>query len=113
MSVTPSLRLGPTHASLSTRRLPVEVSPIGTIDDTFVLKVPPGLRVLTTPTDVHADGPFGAYSVKSELLPGKVVVRSRVTIRASTIPPDRYAAWRLFCAEVDAAFTPRLVMGPT
>jgi hypothetical protein len=47
--VTPGFRLSPTYASLSSRRLPVRLLPLGTLDDTFVVKLPPGSRVVSAP----------------------------------------------------------------
>jgi hypothetical protein len=110
--VTPGFRLTPGYASLSTRRLPVDLPPIGVMDDTFVIKLPPGQRATSLPGKAAGDSPFGSYSVTVDESDGKVVVHSKVVIKADKIAPDRYAAWKLFCAEVDSALTPRLLLGP-
>jgi hypothetical protein len=111
--VTPGLRLSPTYASLSSRRLPVRILPLGTLDDTFVVKLPPGFRVLSAPQRASGSGPFGAYSVTVEEQPDKVIVHTRVTIRVVKVPPENYEAWKQFCRSADAALQPRLVIGPT
>lgn len=111
--VTPSFRLSPTYASLSSRRLPVRILPLGTIDDTFVVKPPPGYHVVSTPENTKGDGPFGSYSVTMEEQSGKIVVHTRLTIKVVTVLPEDYAAWKRFCVNADAALTPRLVIGPT
>ena len=110
--VTPGFRLTPTYASLSTRRIAVKLPPIGTLDDTFVVKLPPGMRVVSSPPDAKGDGPFGSYSVTVERDSGKVVVKTRMTVKVLNVPPEQYAAFKQFCADADSAVTPRLVLGP-
>jgi tetratricopeptide (TPR) repeat protein len=109
--VTPGFRLTPTYASLSTRRLAVRLPPLGTLDDTFVVKLPPGMRVVSSPPDAKGDGPFGSYSVAVERDATKVVVKSRLMMKVLNVPPEQYAAFKQFCADADSAFTPRLVLG--
>jgi hypothetical protein len=110
---TPSLRLSPTYASLSSRHLPVRLLPFGTLDDTFVVKLPPGFHVVSAPPAASGAGPFGSYSVAVEEQSGKAIVKTKVTIKVVTVLPENYSAWKQFCADVDAALTPRLVIGPT
>jgi hypothetical protein len=109
--VTPGFRLTPAYASLSTRRLPVKLPPLGAIDDTFVVKLLPGQRVISLPQKAAGTSPFGSYEVTSEADESKVTVRSKVALTAVTVPPEQYPAWKQFCAEVDSALTPRLVLG--
>jgi cellulose synthase operon protein C len=66
VAATPRIRLTPTYASRSERRLPVRVAPFSTIDDTVVLHLPSGMRVVSAPPDAKHDGPVGAYSVQVE-----------------------------------------------
>ena len=112
MPVTPGFRLTPAYASLSSRRLPVKLSPLGTLDDTFVVKIPAGFKVVSMPAKAAVESPFGAYSLTVQIEPSKVTVHSRLTVRALTVLPEQYAAWKQFCADADSAFTPRLVLGP-
>lgn len=108
--VTPAFRLTPGYASLSTRTQDVIVPPIGTLDNTFSVRVPPGARVLSIPDVVKEDGRFGSYSVGVEQQAGKIVVRSRVTVRATRVTRESYAEWKKFCAAVDKALAARLVL---
>jgi hypothetical protein len=83
------------------------------LDDTFVIKLPAGFHVLSSPQAAQGSGPFGSYEVTVEEQPGKVTVHTRLTIKVVTVTPDAYAAWKQFCLGADAALTPRLVMGPS
>ncbi|HVU02063.1 MAG TPA: DUF3857 domain-containing protein [Polyangiaceae bacterium] len=109
--VTPSFRLTPTYASLTSRHLPLRIPPMGTIDDTFVVKLPPGTKVLSLPPAAQGTGPFGSYAVSVTEEPQKISVKTKVTLTANVVPPDAYAAWKQFAADVDSALTPRLVVG--
>jgi hypothetical protein len=111
--VTPGFRMTPTYASLSTRRIAVKLPPLGALDDTFVVKLPPGMRVVSSPPDAKGDGPFGSYSVSVERDATKVVVKSRLVVKVLNVPPEQYAAFKQFCADADSAMTPRLVLGPS
>jgi cellulose synthase operon protein C len=111
--VTPNFRLSPAYASLSSRRLPVRLLPLGTLDETFVIKLPPGFRVISPPPRASGTAPFGSYSVAVEEQPGKIVVHTRLTIKVVKVPPENYDAWKQFCRSADAALTPRLVVGPS
>jgi hypothetical protein len=108
--VTPPIRLTPSYASLSKRKTDVKLPPIGTIEDTFVVKLPHRSRVVSAPEPKRAESPFGSYSVEVEVEPAQVTVKSRIVVRASVITPKQYAAWQQFCADVDQALTPRLVV---
>jgi hypothetical protein len=109
--VTPNFRLTPTYGSLTSRHLPLKIPPIGTIDDTFVVKLPPGSKVQSVPSAAQGTGPFGSYSVTVTEEPSKITVKSKVTLTATKVMPDAYPAWKQFAADVDSALTPRLVVG--
>jgi hypothetical protein len=112
MAVTTKFRLTPTYASLSRRKLDVRILAFPTRDDTFVVKLPPGAKVVSAPPAASGDTRFGSYSVKVEQKNGQVTVKSRVAIKVNRVTPAEYAAWKKFCAEVDRALTPRLVVKP-
>ncbi len=112
LPVTLSMRLTPIYASLSARKLDVNLPPLGTLNDTITVKLPPGFHVVSGPANAKGDTPFGAYSVTFEEQPGKVVVSSHLTVKVVKVTPDRYGAWKQFCEDADAALTPRLVIGP-
>lgn len=111
--VTPTFRLSPSYASLSSRKLPVRLLPLGTLDETFVVKLPQGFRVVSAPQASSGTGPFGSYSLTVEEQSGKVVVHTRVTIKVVNVAPENYEAWKQFCRNTDAALTQRLVVGPS
>jgi tetratricopeptide (TPR) repeat protein len=112
LPVTPGFRLTPTYASLSTRRNAVRLTALGTLDDTFVVKLPPGMKVVSSPPDAKGDSPFGSYTVTVERDATKVVVKTRFVVKVMSVPPEQYPAFKQFCADADSAVTPRLVLGP-
>jgi cellulose synthase operon protein C len=110
ISVTSDFRLTPSYASLSRRKQDLRILGFSTLDDTFVVKLPPGTKLLSAPAPARGESGFGSYSVSVEQQPGQVTVRSRLELKQSRIRPSEYDAWRKFCAEVDAALGPRLVV---
>ena len=111
MSVTTGTRLTPKYASLSQRTQDVRTLGFSTIDDTFTVKLPGGMKVISAPPNASADTPFGSYLVQVETQPGQVVVKSRVLLRTTRIRPADYAAWKKFCAAADEALSRRLIIG--
>lgn len=110
IAVTPSTRLTPTYASLSTRTQDVRILGFSSVDDRFVVKLPPGARVTSAPPAAQGSSKFGSYAVKVEQSAGQVVVTARLEIHQTRITPKEYGAWKQFCADVDRAFGPRLVV---
>jgi cellulose synthase operon protein C len=108
--VTPGFRLTPSHASLSTRRLPVALPPIGTLMDEFVLKIPRGFRPAGALPSSRVESPFGAVEVTSEQKGDEITVKTRLIIRAHQVEPKDYGAWRNFCSAADAALDSRLLL---
>lgn len=111
LAVTPSTRLTPLYASLPERTHDVVILAFPTQNDTFVVKLPPGMTLQSGPRNVQEDSPFGSYSLSLEKRPGEIVVRSHLSLKVSRVEPRHYAAFRHFCAAVDTAFSPRLVIG--
>jgi cellulose synthase operon protein C len=111
MSVTTGARLTPKYASLSQRTQDVRTLGFSTIDDTFTVKLPGGMKVVSAPPNTSADTPFGSYSVQVETQPGQVVIKSRVLLRTTRIRPKDYPAWKKFCAAADEALSRRLILG--
>jgi tetratricopeptide (TPR) repeat protein len=112
MAVTPSVRLTSTYASLSQRTRDVRVLSFATVDDSFVIKLPPGSKMKTGPTPAEGSSRFGSYKVELTSQPGQVTVRSRVEITTTRISPKDYPAFKKFCEEVDRALGGRLVVTP-
>jgi tetratricopeptide (TPR) repeat protein len=112
MPVTGGFRLTPSFASLSQRRLPVELIAFTTLDDVYRIKLPPGAKVVSSPEDRAASSAFGSYSVKVEQQKNEIVVRSKLQVKVSRIEPADYAAWKRFCEQADSALSPRLLVKP-
>jgi hypothetical protein len=110
LPVIPGSSLTATFASLSERKHDVRLLGFSNIDDTVVIKLPPGYRVVTAPEAASIVGPFGTFSLKVERQPGTFTARTKLSITATRITPKEYAAWRRFCGEVDRAMSPRLVI---
>ncbi len=110
MAVTSNYRLTPSFASLSTRKQDVSLPPIGTMEDTFIVKLPPGKQVLAAPAPRSGSSAFGSYEVKVEVSPGQVQVTSKLQVTKGRVSVADYAAWRRFCVEADSALAQRLVV---
>jgi tetratricopeptide (TPR) repeat protein len=112
LSATLGTRLTPRYATLSARRLDVQIGAFPTSDEKVVIDLPKGFKLVAGPAKVRAETPFGTYSVEVSEEPGKVTVQSRLSLSVSRVAAKDYAAFRSFCEAADAAFEPRLVLGP-
>jgi hypothetical protein len=112
MTVTLDARLTPNFASLSRRTQDVRILGFTTLEDTYVVKLPPGMKVVSAPQDGRGETPFGRYLVDIEQAAGQVTIKTRLELKASRIRPSQYDAWKKFCADVDRALSPELVVGP-
>jgi tetratricopeptide (TPR) repeat protein/transglutaminase-like putative cysteine protease len=110
MVVTESFRLTPNYASLSQRRHDVRLLAFSTLEDQYTIKLPPGSKVISAPSDAAEDGPFGSYSVTVQTDKDQVTVSSRVLIKVGRVTPRDYPAWKNFCEAADRALSPRLVI---
>jgi len=108
---------GPTHklvadyASLSKRKLDIELHALTEKDDEWTLRLPPGTRVTRAPRPAQLDTPFGRFSIAFEESAGKVVVKSSLAFKKARIKPAEYEAWRAFCEAVDRGFGQSMVVG--
>jgi tetratricopeptide (TPR) repeat protein len=112
MPVTSGFRLTPNFASLSQRRLPVELIAFTTLDDVYRIKLPPGAKVISAPENREGNSQFGSFSVKVEQAKGEIVVRSKLMVKVPRIEPADYQAWKRFCEDADSALSPRLLVKP-
>ncbi|MEN9579439.1 MAG: hypothetical protein RJA70_2448 [Pseudomonadota bacterium] len=110
-AATSRTRLTEAFASLSQRQLAVAVPAFGSREEVVEVHLPKGMTLKNAPIDVERKSPFGDFSVQVQHAPGKVTVTSRLLLKKTRIPTTEYAAWRAFCESVDAAFTPRVVVG--
>jgi transglutaminase-like putative cysteine protease/Tfp pilus assembly protein PilF len=112
LSATLGTRLTPRYATLSARRLDLQIGAFPSADERVVIDLPRGFRLLAGPTPARVETPFGTYSVEVQEEPGRVTVRSTLSLSVSRVAAKDYAAFRSFCEAADAAFEPRLVLGP-
>ena len=110
MAVTDSFRLTPSYASLSQRRHDVRLLAFSTLEDVYTVKLPPGAKVVSAPSNAAKDGPFGSYSVSVQTDKDQVTISSRILVKVARVTPKDYPAWKTFCEEADRALNPRLVV---
>ncbi len=111
LPVTVGTRLTENYASLSERTLAVALPVFGTVRDTFELTLPPGYTVISKPSDVTTKTRFGDYAVQVTQAGNVVKVQSEIMLKVRRVEPANYKRFRAFCQAVDAAMTPRLVVG--
>jgi transglutaminase-like putative cysteine protease/tetratricopeptide (TPR) repeat protein len=98
------------YALLSQRKLDVRI-PAQTIHATeYVIKPPPGAKIVAMPGATTSTTPFGSFEVTVEPLSGGVRVKTTITITKTRIAAAEYPAFRKWCESVDAALGQRLVM---
>ena len=112
IAVTPASRLTPSYASLPKRRHDVRLLAIPAVHDTFIVRLPPGMKVVTLPPGQSTTTPFGSFSVRVEQKGQQITVKSDLMITTTRVTPKQYARWQAFCAAVDSAFSHRLVVEP-
>jgi tetratricopeptide (TPR) repeat protein/transglutaminase-like putative cysteine protease len=111
MVATSGARLTSTYASTSQRTQDVRILGFSTIDDTFVIKLPPGMKMKSGPQAASGTSQFGSYKVEVTEQAGQVTVKSRVELTAARVKPAQYPAFKAFCEAVDRALGTRLVAG--
>jgi tetratricopeptide (TPR) repeat protein len=109
--VGPTTRLVSSFASLSSRKQDIRLHVRSALDDELVIHLPPSLKVKSLPEAMQQDTPFGSFSISAEAAAGKVLLKTRITIRTTRIKPADYAGWRAFCEAADRAFAQRLIVG--
>ncbi|HEX6764659.1 MAG TPA: DUF3857 domain-containing protein, partial [Polyangiaceae bacterium] len=110
MAVTNSFRLTSTYASLSQRKQDVMISAFSELRDSFVVELPPGVKVVSAPEPANGDTRFGWYSLTVDKQADKITVKGRLGLRVTRVSPSDYTAFRAFCAEADRALGARLVV---
>jgi cellulose synthase operon protein C len=111
IAVGPADRLVARFASLSSRKHDVRLAIRSSLEEELVIHLPTGHRVKAAPDPLSAEGPFGSYAISAEVLPGKVVVKTKLAFHKSRILASEYPEWRAFCEAVDRAMAQRLLVG--
>jgi len=106
----PVQRLAAELASQSARTQDVVVGPLSSHEETWVIKLPAGMKATRVPLPLSMDTPYGSFAIKIEDAAGKVTVKSTLTLKKARIVPAEYLGWRAFCEAVDRAFGQRVVV---
>jgi len=73
--------------------------------------VPAGLRVVRMPEPRTVQAPFGRFTLAAQANGAAVQVVGTLEVDRHRIAREDYAAFRRFCADVDAAIGQELVVG--
>jgi len=106
----PVQSLAADYASLSSRKLDLLLPAMTAREDEWVVRLPAGMKVVRAPLPLQKDTPFGKFDIAVEQAPGKVTVKSHLTLRKARVTPAEYEAFRIFCESVDRAFGQRIVV---
>jgi len=107
----PVQNLAASLASQSSRSLDLVVGPLSMREETWVIKLPSGMKATRVPLPLSMETPFGSFAVKVEEAAGKVTVKSTLVLKKARIATGEYQAWRAFCEAVARAFGQRVVVG--
>jgi tetratricopeptide (TPR) repeat protein len=107
----PVQRLAAELASQSSRTHIIVVGPLSVHEETWVIKLPSGMKATRIPLPLSMETPYGSFAIKVEEAAGKVTVKSTLTLKKARISPGEYMGWRAFCEAVDRAFGQRVVVG--
>ncbi len=101
-----------TYASLSTRRLDLDVG--GPRDTRFRYRytLPPGWHAIDLPEPAAADGPLGSFAVRYREDAGTLVAEGHVRLAHGLVSAGDYPAFRELLGEVDRAFARRIRIAP-
>lgn len=98
------------YAPLSSRKLELLLPALTTREDEWVVRLPAGMKVVRAPLPLQKDTPFGKFDISVEQGPGRVTVKSHLTLRKARVTPAEYEAFKIFCEAVDRAFGQRIVV---
>ncbi|HLM75753.1 MAG TPA: DUF3857 domain-containing protein, partial [Polyangiaceae bacterium] len=98
------------YAPLSSRKLELLLPALTTREDEWVVRLPAGMKVVRAPLPLQKDTPFGKFDIAVEQAPGRVTVKSHLTIKKARVTPAEYEAFKIFCEAVDRAFGQRIVV---
>ncbi|HEX4458400.1 MAG TPA: DUF3857 domain-containing protein, partial [Polyangia bacterium] len=99
------------YARLSTRQYDLVLGFPWRQDDKVTVSVPAGLTVKRLPETRTVAAPFGHFTLSARAANGAVEVDAALEVDRHRIAREDYAAFRRFCADVDAALAQDLVIG--
>lgn len=109
--ITPRDRFVPAFATQSQRRLDVRVGYKRTIDETWTVHVPAGMRVKSMPSPASITTPFGSLDLSVSEAKGVVTAHTKITLAMSRVPAAQYPAFAAFCEGIDRSLAQRLIVG--
>ncbi|HEY2745919.1 MAG TPA: DUF3857 domain-containing protein [Polyangia bacterium] len=99
------------YARLSSRKHDLVLGFPWRQEDRLTVALPPGFAVKRLPEAREVAAPFGHFSLTAADKGGAVEVVAALEVDRHRITREDYAAFRRFCADVDAAITQELVVG--
>ena len=99
------------YARLSSRQYDLVLGYPWRQEERVVVNLPPGYSPRRLPEAHTTEAPFGRFQIAVESKPGQVIVTATLEVKRHRIAKGDYAAFRSFCAEVDAAVAQNLVLG--
>ncbi|MGH9480858.1 MAG: DUF3857 domain-containing protein [Terriglobales bacterium] len=102
----------PEMAALGTRRSNVLTGPPMIQVEEMHLALPPGYQLAGLPPASALDQPFATFQAGATMNGATLTLRSRLETKASLIPPEQYAAFRAFWAQVDQVLSRPLTARP-
>ena len=100
------------YARLSERRFDLVLGYPWRQEERVTVRLPPGYQARRLPESRVAEAPFGRFTITAESHGLEVVVVSTLQVDRHRIAQADYAAFRKFCAEIDAAVAQDLVVQP-
>jgi hypothetical protein len=97
-------------ATRSTRSHDLVLGVPSMIEESRVIRLPPGASVLEVPPPVRLEGPFGRFEYAITAQGNTLAVRRVTVLSRDRVPPAEYGAFREFCQAVDDAVARRIVL---
>lgn len=99
------------YARLSSRKHDLVLGFPWRQEDRVTVELPAGLRVVRMPEPRTVEAPFGRFTLTAQAKGSAVEVVAALEVDRHRIAREDYAAFRRFCADVDAAIGQELVVG--
>ena len=99
------------YARLSSRKHDLVLGFPWRQEDRVTVSVPAGMRAIRLPEPRTVQAPFGTFTLTATQKGGSIEVAAALEVDRHRITREDYAAFRRFCADVDAAVGQELVVG--
>jgi tetratricopeptide (TPR) repeat protein/transglutaminase-like putative cysteine protease len=88
-------------AQLRTRTSDVRIAAQATRNDTWWIRIPPGLRVQALPSPTHSASPYGSLDVDVRTTGNAIGVTTSLSMTRTRVSASEYPAFRAWCEQVD------------